>query len=258
MFTRILNYLKALFGMKLDDLEDPEVLLKQAQTEMREAHEKNRQRAIDAITQKNLLQQQVDDTNKQIQNLQAKAELSLKNGNRDLALQLLKEKQTLETTTATLNQSLTNATEMVEQVKVAMSREEDAIRTRTAQAMAMKTQYKQAQIEQSINKALDKMEAVGGQDEAFQRAQSKIDKLGAESSARTELGKTRLSSQLADLDDAQAHSAAQTELAALEQKLGLAPSTPAVPVTAATGSSAEQELAQLEQQVSGGGSAPKA
>jgi len=258
MFTRILNYLKALFGMKLDDLEDPEVLLKQAQTEMREAHEKNRQRAIDAITQKNLLQQQVDDTNKQIQNLQAKAELSLKNGNRDLALQLLKEKQTLEATTATLNQSLTNATEMVEQVKVAMSREEDAIRTRTAQAMAMKTQYKQAQIEQSINKALDKMESVGGQDEAFQRAQAKIDKLGAESSARTELGKTRLSSQLADLDDAQAHSAAQSELAALEQKLGLAPSTPAVPVTSATGASAEQELAQLEQQVSGGGSAPKA
>lgn len=260
MFKRIFNYLKALFGIKLDELEDPEVLLKQAQDEMRESHQKNRERAIQAITQKNLLQQQVDDTNKQIQNLQAKAELALKNGNRDLALQLLKEKQTLEATTATLNESLASASQMVEQVKVAMRREEEAIRTRAAQAMAMKTRYKQAQIEQSINKALDKMESLGGTDEAFQRAQAKIDKLGAESSARTELAKTRISSQMADLDDAQASSAAENELGALEQKLGLAPAPKvAQPASAASASSSvDAELAALEQKISGNGSAPQA
>ena len=146
---------------------------------------------------------------------------------------------------------------MVEQVKVAMSREEDAIRTRAAQAMAMKTQYKQAQIEQSINQALDKMESVGGQDEAFQRAQAKIDKLGAESSARSELAKGRISSQLAELDDAQAHSAAESELSRMEERLGMAPSrSPVAPMTSS--SSAEQELAQLEQQISSGGTPPKA
>src|ERR1700733_7742500 len=105
MLQRIFGYLKALFGIKLDNLEDPEVLLKQAQDEMRAAHEKNRQLAVDAITQKNLLQAEVDKTNKQVSNLQAKAEMALKNGDRDLALQLLREKQALEGTLTTLNAS---------------------------------------------------------------------------------------------------------------------------------------------------------
>ncbi|MDR3707937.1 MAG: PspA/IM30 family protein [Capsulimonadaceae bacterium] len=262
MFTRILNYLKALFGIKLDQWEDPEVLLKQAQDEMREAHQKNRERAIQAITQKNLLQQQVDDTNKQVQNLQAKAELALKNGNRDLARQLLVEKQTLEATLGTLNESLANANQVSEQIKVAMQREEEAIRTKAAQAMAMKTQWKQAQIENSINQALDKMEAVGGQDEAFQRAQAKINTLTAESSARTEIAKGRLSTQMAELNDAQAHNAADDELSRLEQKLGLASPATASATTGAAASTAasaaEQELAALEQQINSGTSTPKA
>ncbi|HEY3330394.1 MAG TPA: PspA/IM30 family protein [Capsulimonadaceae bacterium] len=260
MFQRIVNYLKALFGMKLDLMEDPEVLLKQAQDEMRESHQKNRERAIQAITQKNLLQQQVDNTNNQVANLQAKAELALKNGNRELALQLLREKQTLEATLGTLNESLQSAIQVTEQVKVAMRREEESIRTKAAQAMAMKTKWKQAQIEQSINQALDKMENVGGQDEAFQRAQAKIDSLQAESSARSELAKGRVSSQLADLNDMQANAGAETELSALEEKLGLKPSTPTTATAAATTatSSAESELAALEQQIGGGGAAPKA
>lgn len=258
MLQRIFNYMKALFTGKLDQWEDPEVLLKQAQDEMRESHQKNRERAIQAITQKNLLQQQVDNTNKQVANLQAKAELALKNGNRELALQLLREKQTLEATLTTLNESLASANQVTEQVKVAMRREEEAIRTKAAQAMAMKTKWKQAQIEQSINQALDKMENVGGQDEAFQRAQAKIDNLQAESSARSEMAKTRVSSQLADLDDMQANQGAENELSALEAKLGLKPSVAPTTTTAAATSSADQELAQLEQQITAGGAPPKA
>jgi phage shock protein A len=248
MFTRIFNYLKALFGIKLDQWEDPDVLLKQAEEELKEAHQKNRERAIQALTQKNNLQKEVDDTTKQVHNLQAKAELALKNGNRDLALQLLQEKKTYETTLTTLSESLAHAVEVTDQVKLAMKREEEAIRTKLAQSMAMKTQWKQAQIENSINKTLDKMESLGSQDEAFQRAQAKINSLQSESSARTELGKTRISTQLADLEDAAGRSEAESELAAMEQKLGLAPSVSHAGTTVAA-SSAEQELAELEQKI---------
>jgi len=260
MLTRILNYLKAAFGIKLDQWEDPEVLLKQAQDEMAEMHRKNKERAVQAITQRNLLQDEVNKTNQQVQNLQSKAELALKNGNRDLARQLLVEKQTLEAGLPPLTASLEKANEITEQLKVTMKREEEAIRARAAQAMMMKTQLKQAQIENSINKALDKMESVGNQDEAFQRAQAKIGAIAAESSARTELGKTRMSTQIADLGDLAASSAADDELAKMEQRLGLAPapaptttaaatSNPSAAAAAAAAASAEQELAQLEQQL---------
>ena len=52
MFSRIMRYLKGLLGFKLDQLEDPEILLQQAQQEMREAQAKNRERAVQAITRK--------------------------------------------------------------------------------------------------------------------------------------------------------------------------------------------------------------
>lgn len=265
MFARIFGYLKALFGIKLDALEDPEVLLKQAQDEMREAHAKNRERAVQAITQKNNLQAEVDKTQKMIDNLQAKAEIALKNGDRDLALQLLREKQTYETNMTSLKASLQNAVEVTEQIKVAIQREEERIRTKTAQAMAMKTQWKQAQIENSINKALDGMQA-DGTDAAFERAAAKISNARSESSARTELAKGRIENRIAALDDMQADSSANQELAALEQKLGLAPAqaaataspTTVTPSAAAATDAAEKELAELEAKVSTGGTPPAA
>jgi phage shock protein A len=273
MFARIIGYIKALFGMSLDSLEDPEVLLAQAQDEMKAAQAKNRERAVQAITQKNNLQAEVDKTTKAMANLDSKAAMALKNGDRDLALQLLREKQALGTNLTSLQASLTSANEMTEQIKVAIRREEERIRQKTAEAMAMKTQWKQAQIENSINKALDGMTSAGGTDAAFERASNKIRSAQSESAARTELAKGRIENRIASLDDMAADSAANDELAQMEQRLGLAPtpapiistpvsapvqnSTSAAPGASATPSAAEQELAALEQRI-GGGSTPPA
>ena len=216
------RYLKGLLGFKLDQLEDPEILLQQAQQEMREAQAKNRERAVQAITQKNNLQALVDQTQKMVNNLQAKAEMALKNGDRDLARQLLIEKGqydgTLESTKASLQQAL----ETTEAVKTAMRREEERIRAKTAQALSMKAQWKQAQIENSMNKALEGMSA-DGTDQAFERAAAKISNARSEGQARTELARESLSGKLAGLEDVQAASNADDELAQMEQRLGLAP-----------------------------------
>ncbi len=66
MFGRIWRYLKALVLGKLDEMEDPEVLLQQAQREMRDNLAANRQRAITAITQKNNLKSLLDEQEKRI------------------------------------------------------------------------------------------------------------------------------------------------------------------------------------------------
>ena len=59
--------------------------------------------------------------------------------------------------------------ETTEAIKAAIRREEERIRAKTAQAMAMKTQWKQSQIEISLNKALEGM-TTDGTDAAFDRA----------------------------------------------------------------------------------------
>lgn len=257
MLSRIMRYLKGLLGFKLDQLEDPEILLQQAQQEMREAQAKNRERAVQAITAKNNLQAEVDRTQKMVANLGAKAELALKNGDRDLARQLLVEKGQYDTALTSLNASLQQALETTEAVKVAMRREEDRIRTKTAQALSMKAQWKQAQIENSMNKALEGMSA-DGTDQAFERAAAKISNARSEGQARTELARESLSGKLAGLDDVQANAAADDELAQMEQRLGLAPKpqpsvaptnvTPKAPVAA---SDIDRQLQELEARVGG-------
>jgi len=260
MFSRIMRYLKGLLGFKLDQLEDPEILLQQAQQEMREAQAKNRERAVQAITQKNNLQALVDQTQKMVNNLQAKAEIALKNGDRDLARQLLIEKGQYDGTLESTKVSLQQALETTEAVKTAMRREEERIRAKTAQALSMKAQWKQAQIENSMNKALEGMSA-DGTDQAFERAAAKISNARSEGQARTELARESLSGKLAGLDDVQASSNADTELAQMEQRLGLAPKpaatsvsiTPKAPVA---GSDIDRQLQELEARVGGGGSSP--
>lgn len=255
MFRRVWGYLVAMFGIKLDTWEDPDVLLKQAQDEMQQAHARNREQAVQALTQKNNLQAEVDRTVKDVANYQAKAEIALKNGDRELALQLLREKQAREQNLTSLKDSLANAVQMTEQIKTALQREEERIRSKTAEAMALKTQWKQAQIEKSINTAMDKF-TVAGNDAAFERASAKISNARSESAARSELAAGRLDSRIDALNDSQANAAANDELASLEAKLGLGqPTTTASTATTAassTNSDVEKELQELEAKVNAG------
>ena len=247
-----MRYLKGLLGFKLDQLEDPEILLQQAQMEMREAQAKNRERAVQAITAKNQLQAEVDKTEKVVANLGAKAEFALKNGDRDLARQLLVEKGQYDTALTSLKASLQQALETTEAVKTAMRHEEERIRAKTAQALSMKAQWKQAQIENSMNKALEGMSA-DGTDQAFERAAAKISNARSEGQARTELARESLSGKLAGLDDIQAHAAADDELAQMEQRLGLAskPAPSVTPKTPVASSDIDRQLQELEARVGG-------
>ncbi len=252
MLKRFWNYIKALLSGGLDQMENPDILLEQAQREMQEVHARNRERAVQAITQKNNLQQMVDDLQKKTSQLQAKAEIALKRGNRDLALQLLKEKESYQTSLTATQASLEQAIDTSEQVKVAIKREEEKIRQKTAEALAMKAQWKNAQIQVAINKALDGIGTIEDSTQAFGRAQQKIRSAQSEAGARAEMAKTRVENRLADLDVAESDIAAENALAELELKMGMGSTTnvAAQPtVTGTTDSDLEAQLRALEQKV---------
>ena len=53
VFKRMMRYLRALVMGKLDELEDPELMINETLREMKENQIKNRELAVQAITQKN-------------------------------------------------------------------------------------------------------------------------------------------------------------------------------------------------------------
>lgn len=163
-----------------------EVLLQQAQQQMREAQAKNRGRAVAAITQKNNLQALADQTEKMITRLTERSEAA---EDAEAIKALLIERDKYQQTLIGVQASLAMATETTETVKTAMRREEERIRAMTAEALALKAQEKQAQIETAIAKSKMAMTTNLGTD-LFAQAREKIKQTAAQRDVIVQIGRT--------------------------------------------------------------------
>jgi phage shock protein A len=152
--------------------EDPEMLLQEAQEQMRALHAKNRERAVEAITQKNNLQFMVEDTRRRLEHLRLKAEEAEQTGNLEKAVQCRSEAGQYEQTLVLTEAQLAQAIETAEAVKTAIKSEEERIRQKTAEALALKAQWKSVQIEQTISRRLAEISSgISGKTSAEFRAQ---------------------------------------------------------------------------------------
>ena len=118
---RFFAWLRALFNRGMDKLEDPEIMLDQARRDMQQALIANREKAVQAITQKNRLQSMLDEQERKSAQLEQQAGMALKQGNRELARGFLREKATTDQTIETLRGTLAQAVETVEAVKIAIN-----------------------------------------------------------------------------------------------------------------------------------------
>lgn len=73
-------------------MDDAEALLQQAQQQMQEAQARNRERAVQVITQKNHLQALVSQTQRTIDRLEEQAQTAEQGGNTDGARHFLAER----------------------------------------------------------------------------------------------------------------------------------------------------------------------
>lgn len=229
---RFFAWLRALFGRTMDSLEDPDIMLDQAKRDMQSALTANREKAVQAIAQRNRLQQMLDEATKKANMQEQQAATALRQGNRDLARMLLREKASNDATIETLRTTLAQAAETVEQVKVAIKRQDEEVRKKTAEALALKAQWKQAQIQDSIGKALEGLTFENEYEGSFASARDKIQNKQAEASARNEMFAGSVQGKMMQMEDVTMDIAAEEELKKLEEKLGLtAPSIQNVQTT---------------------------
>jgi len=217
---RFFRWLKAIFHRGMDKLEDPEIMLDQAKRDMQEAIIGNREKAVQAITQKNRLQGLLDNAVAKSAKPEASATMSLQQGNRDLARQLIREKASNDAIIEQLKPSLATATQAVEQVKLALKRQEEEVRKKTAEALALKAQWKQAQIQNSITKALEGL-TFENQIEGFGAAEERIREAQSEAAARQEMLGTSIQGKVMEMEDKSMDYAAEAELQKLEERLGM-------------------------------------
>lgn len=222
---RFFNWLKGLFNKTMDQIEDPEVMLDQARRDMQATLIANKEKAVQAITQKNRLEQMLGDAKTRSAELEKQATLALKQGKRDLATQMMREKINNDAVITQLQTSYDQAASTVDAVKTAIRRQDEEVRKKTAEALALKAQWKQAQIQSSISKALDGL-TFENQFEGFGAAQERIRMAQSEASARQEMQGESIQGKMMALQDSAADAEAEEAVNALEQRLGLAPATP--------------------------------
>jgi len=198
----------------------------------------------------------VDKLEKTVRDLERKAELALQQGKRDLALQIIREKKAQEGALESLRASLQQAIETVESVKQAIRRQEEEVRVKTAQALALKARWKQAQIQNAINKALEGI-SIEALESSWGAAEQRIQRAEAEAAARQEMAAQSLQGRIAALQDAQIDQEAEQELKQMEQRLGLRPAAavetaPTVQPTAFAEGDVLKELEELERKLQSG------
>ncbi len=210
--------MKALMQGKLDQWEDPEIIINEAVREMKDNQIKNRELAVQAITQKNNLQAEVDKEERMVAELERKATLSLQSGNRELAKQFLKEKGLHDQTLTSMRANLAAAIDASEKVKVAIRQDEERVRVRASEAMALKSNMKQAQIQIKINKALDQFQ-FSENEQQWGQAKERITSMQSEAQARAEVGNTSIESKMREMEVSQMDVEADRQLAELEAKM---------------------------------------
>jgi len=229
---RFFRWLKAIFNRGMDKLEDPEVMLDQARRDMQESLNANREKAVQAITQKNQLQRLLEEAKKKSAQYESQATLALQQGNRELARDFIRQKTSNDQNIASLQASYDQALQTVEAVKIAIKRQEDEVRKKTAEALTLKAQWKQAQIQSSITKALQGL-TFENEYEGFGAAKERINEAQSEAAARNEMMAESLQGKVMAMEDKAMDYEAEAELQKLEEKLGMrAPAT--APQTAET------------------------
>jgi phage shock protein A len=166
-----------------------DALLQKAQQEMREAQAKNRERAVQAITQKNHLQALADQTEKRVNRLTEQIEGPAFGEDAATQQSLLRELRKHQESLAQIQTALASAIETAEAVKIAMRREEEHVRAMTAEALALKAQENQAQIEIAIAKSKLAITTTLATD-LFVQAREKIKQTAAQRNLIVQIGRT--------------------------------------------------------------------
>lgn len=224
LWKRIMRYLRGQIEHKIDTWESPDILIDQLVREMKENQVKNRELAVQAITQKNNLQAEVDRQERMAAEFERKATLALQTGNREAARQLLREKATVETTLGMLRQSLAVALEAAEKVKTAIKSEEERLRQRMAEAQAWKARLYQAQVQEKMATAFGQF-SLNDNQTSWDEVERRIQETESRGLAIGELHHLSMQAKLDEIEMYQKDIGIEQELEELERRLALGGST---------------------------------
>ena len=242
LMSRISRSIRALFGGIIESTENPELILQQTIRDMRDRVPELNNSVAQVMATEKLLAKSKERLEAQVVDLDSKIRASVKLNRDDIATAYIGQLQQAQMDLQKTSQQLEHATLASKQALKARDNYVLQMQRRTAEAMQLINQSKQARLQEQLAQTMESFQ-IGDDASTFDEMRDKIDRRAAAAEAKLQLGSASVDNQMQDIEREAMDMQLQDKLLAYKQEMGLLPagSQQALPAQGETSASEPTE-----------------
>jgi phage shock protein A len=222
--------MRALFGGVIERTEDPELILQQTIRDMRDRIPDLNNSVAQVMATEKLLAKNKDRLEQQVVDLDSKIKASIKMNRDDIAGAYIGQLQQAQIDLQRTGQQLEHATLASKQALKARDNYMLQMQRRTAEAMQLINQSKQAKLQEQLAQTMASFQ-IGDDAQAFDEMRDKIDRRAAAAEARMQLGTASVDNQMQEIEKEAMDMQLQDKLLAYKREMGLLPESASASAT---------------------------
>ena len=242
LWSRVKRSMRALFGGLVEKTEDPELILQQTIRDMRDRVPELNNSVAQVMATEKLLSKSKERLETQVVDLDSKIRASVKMGRDDIATAYIGQLQQAQMDLQKTSQQLEHANLASKQALKARDNYVLQMQRRTAEAMQLINQSKQAKLQEQLAQTMESFE-LGDDAGTFNEMRDKIDRRAAAAEAKMQLGAASVDTQMQDIEREAMDMQLQDKLLIYKREMGLLPA----------GSGNTQQALPAEGETSSGG-----
>src|SRR3982751_1658132 len=220
LWSRFKRSMRALFGGIVEKTEDPERILQQTIRDMRDRVPELNNSVVQVMATERLLAKNKERLETQVVELDSKIKASVKMGRDDIATAYIGQLQQAQLDLQKTSQQLEHAGSASKQALKARDNYVLQMQRRTAEAMQLINQSKQAKLQEQLAQTMESFE-LGDDASTFNEMRDKIDRRAAAAEAKMQLGAANVDTQMQDIEREALDMQLQDKLLAYKRDMGL-------------------------------------
>ena len=199
LWTRVKRSMRALFGGIIEKTEDPELILQQTIRDMRDRVPELNNSVAQVMATEKLLAKNKERLETQVVELDSKIRASVKMGRDDIATAYIGQLQQAQLDLQKTGQQLEHANAASKQALKARDNYVLQMQRRTAEAMQLINQSKQAKLQEQLAQTMESFQ-LGDDASTFNEMRDKIDRRAAAAEAKMQLGAASVDTQMQEIE----------------------------------------------------------
>jgi phage shock protein A len=212
--------MRALFGGIIEKTEDPELILQQTIRDMRDRVPELNNSVAQVMATEKLLAKNKERLESQVVDLDSKIRASVKMGRDDIATAYIGQLQQAQLDLQKTGQQLEHANLASKQALKARDNYVLQMQRRTAEAMQLINQSKQAKLQEQLAQTMESFQ-LGDDASTFNEMRDKIDRRAAAAEAKMQLGAASVDTQMQEIEREALDMQLQDKLLAYKRDMGL-------------------------------------